>query len=219
MFAAGDGECIGDTVRASVRRKTILDAGCIHAAQLDRTPRHLHSSSSPLHLRRPSAHGARPAQGGGGTGRILGLLDHSAAFQLRIYFPAAEILAVSDEERHLRLVGAGGAGGSRGGQLVVCERIRLRSSGRRRHFEHLVVGFHSQYDRLRHLRRMPCHVDRLLHPSFFGSLGLFQVICFFWHHDMVHSIFFTLYIKYLLNYYFNHQQRELESIYIFNLLF
>lgn len=186
-------------MRTSLRGETIPHAGRIHATFLDSAAWNLRASSAPVRVRRPLTDPARAAQGGGGDGRLLSVLVNPHAFQLRIHFPTSEVFAMSAEKRNLRLVGAGRAGGACGRHVVVREHARVRSGRRRRDSEHLVVGFYSWNVDLHHVRRLPPYLDWFLHGSLFWSLGIYEIICFFWGHALVFSFFiYFLFVVLLL---------------------
>lgn len=174
----------------SLRREAVPHAGRVHAALVDRPTRDVRPPPAAVRLRRPSAGGAGPAAGGGGARRVPGPVAHPTPLQLRLHLPAAEVPPVPGQERHLHVVRAPGARGARGCHVAACERPRVRGGGGHRHPEYLVVGFHRRDVDLHHLRRLPRDLDRLLYGGVLWSLGLPQVVCFFWNHALVIKLFY-----------------------------
>nr|ACL53255.1 unknown [Zea mays] len=185
LHAAGHGERAGDAVRAVVRGEAVPHAGHLPAAVVDHPVgvRRGAAPRVPVHGAAAGGAGAGPGHLGGGGDR--GALVHPRALLLRLGLPAADVPAGADQEHDHHVPRH--AQPRPPPRPVLARRRPPPPRPRRRHGLHgrRHVDPRVRPARLRLLRRMPSHLDRILVRRLRRPRRHRQALALFWCHALV----------------------------------
>lgn len=155
-----------------VRGEEVPHAGHLHAEVVDRAFPVLLPAAAVLRVRNAVSEAAGPAGRRGGAVGLGGAVDDSAALQLRVPVPAAEVPAVPAEDRRDCVGLIGRLGHQRADQLALSLRLGFWGHWCRRGFGHFLVGFGVWSVCVHGFWWVPSHLVRFLFGSLFWALGV-----------------------------------------------
>ncbi|ONM19993.1 Protein DETOXIFICATION 21 [Zea mays] len=182
---AGHGERAGDVVRAVVRREAVPHAGHLPAAVVDHPVRVRRGAAPrvPVHGAAAGGAGAGPGYRGGGRDHLA--LVHPRDVLLRVVLHAADVPAGAEQERGDHVPGH--AEPRPPPAPVLAGHRQAPPRPRRRHGLHGCrhVDPRARPARLRLLRRVPAHLDRLLLRRLRRPRRHRQAVAVVWRHALV----------------------------------
>lgn len=184
-FVVGDGKCFGNAMWASIWGKEVLHVRGIHAAFMDCSLHMLYLPFAYIPIRDAGVEAVGATGGAGGAvGGSVDVVDTSS-LRFRVSVSAQQVPAEPVEDCGYCLGVTAGTWRARVCELVVGVQAPVWGYWHCCNVELLLVGPHFGPFCLHGLRWLPSHLDRFLHGSLLGSLGVRQTLRCFWSHALV----------------------------------